>query len=397
MVPESPRFAQRQGGIPRDAENVTGEASAPLLTVPGADPCWDDSAGSVTRDRQRREGLDMFRIAMIGCGGMGGTHARCYGNIPGAEVAAVMDSDSEAASRLAASIGARPFTDADAMLSAVKPDIVDVCVPTPWHAEYVCLAAAHRPRGIVVEKPMGRTIADCERMIAACAEAGVPLFPAQVLRFFPEFAAARSQVLAGAVGEVACVRTRRGGPFPRAWRNWYGKYAWSGGIALDLIIHDFDWLRWTFGEVERVYARGLSAGQSATNPELEVEKDYALVTLRFVSGVIGHVEGTWADPGGFKVSFEVAGNEGLLEYSFNQPASPPYIAALEQADSGRAAVPVPESPTAVNPYQRELEHFLDCLAKGVAPSVTPEDGMEAVRIALAVNESAAHNQAVALR
>ncbi len=336
----------------------------------------------------------MFKVAIIGCGGMGGTHARCYGNIAGAKVVGVMDQDPEASARLAAAVGARPYGDAEQMLQELQPDVVDVCVPTPWHAEYVCTAAARKPRGIVVEKPMGRTLDDCERMIEACRHNGVPLFPAQVLRFFPEFAEARRQVLAGAVGDVACVRTRRGGPFPRAWQNWYGKLAWSGGIALDLIIHDFDWLRWTFGDVQRVYARALAAQQGADNPDVEVTKDYALVTLRFTSGVIGHVEGTWADPGGFKVSFEIAGNAGLLEYAFNQPASPPFVAAMEAADTTRAAVPVPESPTATNPYQLELEHFLRCLEQGITPDISPEDGMEAVRIALAVNESAATGRPV---
>jgi len=339
----------------------------------------------------------MFRVAVIGCGGMGATHARCYGSIPSAEVVGVMDQSAEAAGRLAESLCCRPYTDADAMLDETAPDVVDVCVPTPWHADYVVAAAGRKPRGIVVEKPMGRTVDDCERMIAACREVGVPLFPAQVLRFFPEFAAARDQVLAGAVGEVACVRTRRGGPFPRAWNNWYGKLEWSGGIALDLIIHDFDWLRWTFGEVERVYAKALAAGMSPGADAVEVTKDYALVTLRFASGVIGHVEGTWADPGGFKVSFEIAGKEGLLEYSFNQPASPPYLAALENPDPTRAGVAVPESPTATNPYQLELEHFLGCLDRGVEPDVTPDDGLEAVRIALAANESAATGKPVVLR
>ncbi len=339
----------------------------------------------------------MFRVAIVGCGGMGSTHARCYGRIAGAEVVGVMDQDPEAAARLAAAANARAYTDAHQMMQDLTPDIVDVCVPTPWHAEYVCAAADRKPRGIVVEKPMGRTLDDCERMIEACRRNDVPLFPAQVLRFFPEFAEARRQVLAGSVGDVACVRTRRGGPFPRAWQNWYGKPAWSGGVVMDLIIHDFDWLRWTFGDVQRVYARALAAQQAAANPDVEVTKDYALVTLRFASGVIGHVEGTWADPSGFKVSFEIAGNAGLLEYAFNQPASPPFVAALEGDDATRAAVPVPESPTASNPYELELAHFLGCLERGAPPDVTPEDGMEAVRIALAVNESAAAGRPVTVR
>jgi len=321
-------------------------------------------------------------------------HAGCYARMPAATVVGVMDHDLEAARRLGGTVNAKAFESAAAMLDELRPDLVDVCVPTPWHAEYVCAAAAAKPRGIVVEKPMGRTIADCDRIIEACSAQGVPLFPAHVLRFFPEFVAAHAQVTAGAIGDVVCVRTRRGGPFPRAWCNWYGKPELSGGVILDLIIHDFDWLRWTFGDVERVFARALTARQP---PPDEVTKDYALVTLRFVSGVIGHVEGTWADPAGFKVTFEVAGTDGLLEYNCNQPTSPAYVAALERAEGAGPGVAVPESPTAENPYYLELAHFVECLTTGAKPAITPQDGREAVRIALAAIESSATGSPVSLR
>lgn len=335
----------------------------------------------------------MFRVAMVGAGGMATTHARCYAALPSARVVGVMDARAEAARALAEPHGAEPFNDLDAMLEATRPDIVDVCVPTPFHAEYVCQAAEARPRGIVVEKPMGRSVADCERMIAACATAGVPLFVAHVLRFFPEFVAAREQVIAGAIGEVVTVRTRRGGPFPRAWENWYGNVDWSGGIILDLVIHDLDWLRWTFGDVERVFAAGLSGKAGAGE---RIERDYALITLRFRSGALGHVEGTWADPGGFKVTFEVAGTEGLLEYNHNQPSSPPFVAAVQRGAEAGPGVPVPESPVAVSPYQAELDHFLTSLTLGTTPRVSPRDGLEAVRLALAANESIRTGEPVSL-
>lgn len=167
---------------------------------------------------------------------------------------------------------------------------------------------------------------------------------------------------------------------PRGWNNWYADYPMSGGCILDLIIHDFDWLRWTFGEVERVYAKGLLDSQLP-------EHDYSLVTLRFASGAIGHVEGTWADPGGFKVGIEIAGDKGLLEYNFNQPTGVPFKAAFATGPGPRAAVAVPESPIAINPYQAELQHFVDCVEWGVTPSITPADGLAAVKIACAAIES----------
>lgn len=335
----------------------------------------------------------MLKIALVGAGGMATMHARCYANIPNAHLAGVMDIRPEAAGALAAAHGAKAFDDFDRMLSETTPDVVDVCCPTPWHVDYVCRAAERSRelglRGISTEKPMARTLDQCERMTKAADGAGIPLFVAQVVRFFPEFELARRQTLEGAVGKPASVRTRRGGPMPRAWNDWYGDFDLSGGCILDLIIHDIDWLRWTFGEVDRVYARAL------TDTRLP-GFDYALITLAFSSGVLGHVEGTWHDPGGFKVTLEIAGDAGLLEYNANQPTGVPFRAALLEEESARGGVAVPESPTARNPYEAELDHFLSCTEAGRPPSITPRDGTEAVRIALAAIESARTGRPVPL-
>ncbi|HLK60622.1 MAG TPA: Gfo/Idh/MocA family oxidoreductase, partial [Chthonomonadaceae bacterium] len=100
----------------------------------------------------------MFRVALVGAGGMAGMHANCYAGIPNAELVGVMDIRAEAAEALAGKHGARPFTDFDAMLEALHPDVVDVCCPTPWHVDYVCRAAERAGefgiQGISTEKPM---------------------------------------------------------------------------------------------------------------------------------------------------------------------------------------------------------------------------------------------------
>ena len=335
----------------------------------------------------------MLRVALVGAGGMARTHAGCYAAIPNAVLVGVMDIRGEAAQELAALHGATAYTDYGAMLTETRPDIVDVCCPTPFHVGYVCGAAERAAefgiRGISREKPMGRSLEDCDYMIAAAERAEIPLFVAQVVRFFPEFALMKQQVDAGAVGKPAAIRTRRGGRMPRAWDDWYADFARSGGLVLDLIVHDFDWLRWTFGEVERVYARG-------TGDSRLPAFDYALVTLRFRSGAIAHVEGTWNDPSGFKVSVEIAGDAGLLESNFTQQNNAPFRSALAAATGPGAGVDVPESPVAVNPYQAELQHFCDCVEAGVTPSITPQDGRAAVQIALAAIESVQTGKPVTL-
>src|SRR5690349_15842999 len=119
----------------------------------------------------------MLRVALVGAGGMAGMHAGCHAAIPNADLVGVMDIRAEAAEALAGKHGAKPYTDFEAMLTELKPDVVDVCCPTPWHVDYVCRAAERAAelgiRGISTEKPMGRTLADCDRMIAACEAAGI--------------------------------------------------------------------------------------------------------------------------------------------------------------------------------------------------------------------------------
>jgi len=336
----------------------------------------------------------MFRVAMIGAGGIAKQHARGYAALPNAELIGIADVQQEAATTLAGAYGATPYTDVQRMLEELRPDVVDLCVPTPYHVDCLRVALECMPQCVIVEKPMARTVADCHRMLDAAAAAGIPLFVAHVLRFFPEFVAAKAQIDAGAVGRVAAVRVRRGGPFPRGSRDWYGDLNASGGVAIDLMVHDLDWLRWTFGEAERVFAKGV-VGRPIVDrlPGM----DYALATVRFQSGMIAHLEATWADPSGFRVQFEVAGDEGLLEYNFNQPAAKPLTMALQQADMATAAVPVPESPLAMSPYTAELAHFLDCVENGTKPRVTPRDGLEAVRLGNAVLDSIITGKPVSIK
>src|SRR5205085_108295 len=132
-------------------------------------------------------------------------------------------------------------------------DVVDVCVPTPAHRAAVEAALAAGVEHVFVEKPIARTVADAEAMLAAAARAGATLYVGHVVRFTPAFVALREAVLRGDVGTPAVVRTARGGPYPAG--TWFADRAQSGGAVVDMLVHDFDWLRWTFGEVERVYCR----------------------------------------------------------------------------------------------------------------------------------------------
>ena len=270
-----------------------------------------------------------YRVALIGAGAMGGEHGRQWQAVPGVEVVGVLAASREEAGRVAEAAGCPAFgaDEFDALLRQTGPDIVDVCVPTPLHRENVERAAA-AGKAIFVEKPLARTLADCDAIVHAVERAGVPLMAGHVLRFFPEYAAAKRLVDAGGVGKAAAIRTARLGGMPHGWQGWYADGAQSGGVVLDLMVHDFDWLRWTFGPVQRVFAQGLYG-----KPEHAGARDYALVTLRLESGAVAHVTGSWAHPGGFRTTLEIAGDAGLIEH--DSARSAPLTLAQHTAEGGR--------------------------------------------------------------
>jgi predicted dehydrogenase len=328
----------------------------------------------------------MMNVAIVGAGGMGRRHAASYRETGEARVAAVVDINREAAASLAGE-DAQVFASLEESLEKCDVDIVDVCTPTPFHAEHA-VTALKAGKHLLLEKPMARTLDECDAIIRAAEGSGKTAMVAHVLRFFPEFVRGKEAVDAGLVGEPAVVRTSRGGGMPRGVDSWYTDIAQSGGVVLDLIIHDFDWLRWVLGPADRVYARGLAhSGRKG--------QDYALVTIRFKSGAIAHVEGTWMRPSGFETRFEIAGTQGLLDFSSRDSAS--LRVARASGEERRAAVEVPESPLAENPYTSQIRHFLQCVRTGEAPVVSLQDARAAVEIALGALESMKTGEPVELR
>lgn len=325
----------------------------------------------------------MKRIGIIGAGSMGKYHAQRWQQLP-VELAGFYDTDRAASLAAAQQFGGSAFETLSALLDAV--DLVAVTTPTHTHHAVVMTAAA-AGKDIFCEKPMARHLTQCQEMIDACQASGSRLFIGQVVRFFPEFAQAKRVLDAGQIGKPGVIRTTRGGAHPTS-SSWYADYEKSGGVVLDLAVHDLDYVRWCGGEVERVFSRGLSHQGLAL-------RDYALILLHFQSGAIGHIEASWAyPPGVFFTKLEIAGDGGLLEFdSRNNRPLQTCLCDLENQTSG---LTIPESPLAPrdDPYYKEDKHFLECVESDMPFAVQPADGMAAVRLALAANESMRTGQPV---
>jgi predicted dehydrogenase len=320
---------------------------------------------------------------------MGDTHLAAWSaeGVP----AVVFNRDADRAAVLAGRFGARVASSMEDLLQAV--DIVDICTATQLHAP-AAIAAAAAGRHVICEKPLARTLEDAEAMIAACERAGVHLFVAQVVRFFAEYEAAHRLVAQGAIGNPAVLRLKRGGFRPRhPAGHWLWDHRQSGGMVVDLMIHDFDYARWIAGEVETVHCRSIGIER----PELQV--DHALAILTHASGSISHVSGSWAlAPPTFRTSLEIAGSRGLIEH--DSEVSKPIVTYLHprsrESGPGVTAVGLPASPVREDPYRLQLREFYRSIVDGTPARVTATDGLEALRIALAADESARTGRVVRL-
>lgn len=310
-----------------------------------------------------------MRVGILGCGGIGRVHARHYKSIPDVSLS-IYDISS---AKIEEFLTTNSATVADSAEDLIKQsDVIDICLPTFLHYEFAKQSLeAQKPT--LCEKPLCGTVHECLSLIEIAEKRQVPLMPAQVVRFFPEFQKAHEIVQSGAIGKPAAIRTRRGGRFPTGAATWMANHELSGGIILDLMIHDFDWIRWTFGEVETVFADAL------TFTEVK-NRDYALATLSLKSGAIAHVEGTWADPSGFRVTFLIAGSKGLIEH--DSRSTPTLRVSSHQ--SGTAEAPLAPFD---DPYYKQLNAFLNSVKSNTQPPISPLDGLSAVAIAEAAIES----------
>lgn len=319
--------------------------------------------------------MERMRVGVIGTGGMGNVHSRHWQRIEGVDLFA-FDTDHEKLTEFCGKYNAGVCSSFEQLLDCV--DAVDICLPTYLHRGYV-LEAISAGKGVLVEKPMGRNVNECRDMIRAAEQAGTFLSVAHVARCFPEHKKVHELVKSGAVGTPASVRMRRGGGMPKGSGLWFSDYEKSGGVLLDLAIHEFDWLLWTLGDVTQVFSRSVRMGEKRV--EAEYSGDYALTTLSFASGAVAHVESTWMDPSGFRTILEVSGNEGIIEFD-----SRAHSTLITHTADGSQLSSLMDAGD--DPYFLQLSAFKDAFVAREEPPVSGLEGLRAVAVAEAAIESA---------
>lgn len=326
-----------------------------------------------------------MKIAVIGCGTMGRTHGAEWISMPGIELVGVCDLQEEAAHALAEKLETKAYFDFDQMVSEAGPEVVDVCLPTHMHKEFVLRAASHG-KHIICEKPIALSPEEADEMAAVSELHGVRLFIGHVVRFFPSYTDIRRKAAEGVVGKPGVLHTRRMGGNPGIAKTWYANSDISGGVILDLMIHDIDFAQSIFGKAVSVYAMN----------RRHEGLDYALATLRFENGGIAHLEGYWGFPGPFTTSVDLAGSGGVIRFNSEDAVSLKMYKANNDLPE-TPAIRLPKSPSMHNPYYLELAHFVECLRTGAEPDITIADARSALQTGLAAIESAASGRPVLIQ
>lgn len=337
--------------------------------------------GSIGKDFRtlmaRAEQPAPVRFALIGAGGVARIHAPSLAASPDVDVRWVVDLDTSLAEALAGQVGGRVTAEMDEALSDPEVDAVLVALPTAVHRMATERAAA-AGKHVFCEKPIARTVEDARAMTEACAQAGVVFQVGHVVRFFPEYMKIKELLDAGTLGEVAMVRTqRRSGPVMES-RPWFADIEKSGGLIIDLMIHDLDTLRWYFGDAERLYAHGLSY------TEWQKQRDVAMASVRFRNGVIAHLDASWAH-GAFYTAIEVAGEKGLVRHNSRKNATITFESS-EDTDNVSARLAFAR-PASLSPYGREIAHFIDAIRTGAPVMTNGEEATRSLALAQSVLDS----------
>jgi myo-inositol 2-dehydrogenase/D-chiro-inositol 1-dehydrogenase len=328
-------------------------------------------------------------VGIIGAGRIGRVHAENLAyRIPEVKVVAIADIFVEAAEQCAADYGIpSAYGDHRAIMENDEIEAVVICSSTDTHSQFIEEAAA-AGKHIFCEKPIDFDLDRIDRALEAVEQAGVKLQIGFNRRFDPSFKRVRDMVTGGEIGAPHLVHIISRDPAPPPIE--YIKV--SGGIFLDMTIHDFDMARYLIGsEVEEVYA----AGGVMVDPKIgdAGDIDTALVSLRYANGAIGSIDNSRQAVYGYDQRVEVFGENGGVIVANKTPDN----AVFSNADGVHAAQPLYffiERYTEA--YVAEVREFVTCILEDKTPSVTGIDGRIPVVMGLAAWKSYRENRPVKL-
>lgn len=323
---------------------------------------------------------EQLRFGVLGGGRIGKMHAEnlIFG-LPQAELLAVADPFADSIKDWAREVDIPQLTkDATEVITNPDIDAIIICSPTDTHADYI-IECARAGKQILCEKPISFDVKKTRVALAEVRKAGVKLQVGFNRRFDSNAMKLRETIESGGIGEQHIVRVTSRDPAPPPIE--YVKV--SGGIFVDMMIHDFDMVRFLTGsEVKEIYAKGACL----IDPEIGKvgDVDTAVVTLTFESGALGVIENSRKAGYGYDQRMEVFGSKGSVEADNRTDSE--VIVRNENGVTGQKPLWF-FIERYKDAYFREIRSFVEAVVNDAPVAVTGEDGLEAVLIGLAATES----------
>src|SRR6185369_3586322 len=284
--------------------------------------------------------------------------------IPETRLVAVADPDEKALGEVSATYDARPHRDPGALFQDSEVEAIVIASPTHTHAD-LTVAAAATGKPTFCEKPPALTLAETERMKAAVSRPGVFFQMGFMRRFDPAYAAAKPKVQEGLIGTPVVFKSSSRDPHRTTLE--YANPKTSGGMILDMGIHDFDLARFFMGEVKAVQ----TVAGTLAYPELETvgDIDNAVVALEFADGRLGVVDLSRNGIYGYDIGTELLGTAGTLRIGYLRETP---ILVMTANSVAHDTVPYFMERFA-GAYTAQLEDFANAVLTGRPPSITIDD------------------------
>jgi inositol 2-dehydrogenase len=334
-------------------------------------------------------GRRRLHVGLIGLGRLGRVYARDLSSrIAETRLVAVADTNAAAAKEIAAECDVPAWYDrTEALIADPNVDAVIVVSPTHTHRDVVIQAAGLR-KPTFCEKPLALSLPECREMQAAVERSGTFFQMGFMRRFDPGYAAAKQQVDEGRIGHPVVFKSTSRDPYPPSIE--YANPASSGGILVDMGIHDFDLARWFMGDVASVSAIGgvLAYPELATVGDI----DNAIATLVFASGNLGVIDLTRNGFYGYDISTELLGTEGTIRVGYLRETP---VVLMTRNCVAHDTVPY-FMERFEKAYTLQLQNFAQNVLAAREPPVTITDGVAALRVALAATEACSTGRAVSI-
>jgi myo-inositol 2-dehydrogenase/D-chiro-inositol 1-dehydrogenase len=331
--------------------------------------------------------MKTITTGIIGIGRIGRIHARTLSTcIPGAAVKTVSDVRTEGLRAFADSLNIPGITDDPAEILR-DPEIaaVVICSPTPTHAD-LAMAAARAGKHIFCEKPIDLDLGKIQKTIAAVHASGVRMQVGFNRRFDHNFHKVQQVVSSGELGQVHVVRITSRDPAPPP----LDYIRQSGGLFLDMTIHDFDMAQYLAGSpVVEVYASAAVLVDPAIGEAGDI--DTAVINLKFANGALGIIENSRQAVYGYDQRVEVLGSLGAASAANDTPTTV-QVSRQDGVHSDKPLYFFLERYMAS--FEEEMRQFIEAVRTGCETPVTAEDGLAPVRIALAAQRSLQENRPV---